>query len=582
MASVLGKIQDTVNKYAEVISQVLGVDVEIMDSSFIRLAGTGEYKNFVNNDMSGEGNVYKTVLESGKPFVINEPKNHPLCKTCPKINTCIEKFEMCTPIKLGNEVIGVIGLICFSNDQKRHIISKLETYTTFLEQIADLISAKAYEKIENENIIKRISLLNEIINKMDQGVIVLDKQNYISHVNKNAKKILDIKGIQDKKLNLIPTGNSFSDQDEYKLKLNNHDYLLMGKTYKVNMGEDKFHSIFIFDETKTINKWINTLTSQEGTITLNNILSVSKQINDLKEKVIQVATSTSTVLITGESGTGKEMFARAIHKLSDRENMPFIAINCGAIPESLLESELFGYVRGAFTGADPKGKIGKFELADKGTLFLDEIGDMPIYMQVKLLRVLQEREIIKIGSSQPIYIDVRIIAATNKNLEEMIKENLFREDLYYRLNVIPLEIPPLRNRKEDIQILVSYFANKYSKLFNKNFHAINKEVWELLYNYDWPGNVRELENIVEFMINMMDNSGIINKSCIPSRIISDENNPPINKIDITSLNLKEIEKQTIKRAIKIYGNTTDGKKLASKYLGIGIATLYRKILEYKL
>lgn len=582
MISVLGKIQNTVNKYAEVISQILGVDVEIMDSNFIRLAGTGEYKNYINNDMSCEGNVYKTVLESGKSLMINEPKRHPLCRTCPKVETCLEKFEMCTPIKLGSEVIGVIGLICFSEEQKGHIFSNLETYTTFLEQIADLISAKAYETLENENIIKRIDLLNEIIDKIDEGVIVLDKHNHISHLNKNAVKILNIKAPMDKQLNLIPTGNNFSDQDEYKLKLNNNNYLLMGKTYKVNMGEDKFDSIFIFEETKTINHLITTLTNQEASITLNNILSVSSQINNLKEHVMQVAASTSTVLITGESGTGKEMFARAIHKLSDRKNMPFVAINCGAIPESLLESELFGYVRGAFTGADPKGKIGKFELADKGTIFLDEIGDMPLYMQVKLLRSLQEREIIKIGSTQPIKIDVRIIAATNRNLEEMISEHLFREDLFYRLNVIPLEIPPLRYRKEDIPILTNFFANKYSELFNKDFNFISKDVLDFLNNYNWPGNVRELENTVEFMVNMMDSNGIINRSCLPKRIMNEEKNKAFAKANTKTLNLKELEKHTIKKALEIYGISTEGKKLASHHLGIGIATLYRKMQEYKL
>lgn len=287
------------------------------------------------------------------------------------------------------------------------------------------------------------------------------------------------------------------------------------------------------------------------------------------------------MLITGESGTGKEMFARAIHNYSSRKKNSFIAINCGAIPESLLESEFFGYVKGAFTGADPKGKIGKFELADKGTIFLDEIGDMPLYLQVKLLRVLQEREIIRVGSNQPVKIDVRIIAATNKNLEEMIKEGLFRQDLYYRLNVIPFEIPPLRERYEDVKILVEYFADKYSELFNKKYKCIDDEVWNVFYKYDWPGNIRELENTMEFMVNIMDTSGIITRENIPKRIIENKNIEE-NRDMTDVLNLKEVEKQLIKKALAICGATTHGKREAAEKLGIGIATLYRKIEEYNL
>lgn len=201
----------------------------------------------------------------------------------------------------------------------------------------------------------------------------------------------------------------------------------------------------------------------------------------LKKTIKKIASSTSTVLVSGESGTGKELVARAIHNESNRREEPFIAINCAAIPDSLLESELFGYVKGAFTGADPMGKMGKFELANKGTIFLDEIGDMPLSLQTKLLRVLQERKVIRIGSNKQVNIDVRVIAATNKNLIDLIEEDKFREDLYYRLNVIPIEIPPLRERIEDIKLLTDFFIKKYLSLFNKDFMKIkiDKQVWDV-------------------------------------------------------------------------------------------------------
>lgn len=302
----------------------------------------------------------------------------------------------------------------------------------------------------------------------------------------------------------------------------------------------------------------------------------------MQEEIKKIARSTSTVLITGESGTGKELVATAIWKASDRRDNRFIAINCGAIPEPLLESELFGYVKGAFTGADPNGRMGKFELANKGVIFLDEIGDMPLYLQVKLLRVIQERKITRIGSNQVIPIDVRIIAATNKDLKEMMYNNKFREDLYYRLNVIPLKIAPLRERREDIRELVYYFAKRYASLFGKNLQKISEETMEHLYEYPWYGNIRELENTVEFMINMMEEDGVLNMGTLPANI--SEPQPGVGKTGasgtvVTDMvtPLRELERSEIAKAIRIYGNDTEGKKQAAKKLGIGLATLYRKM-----
>src|SRR5699024_8879129 len=281
----------------------------------------------------------------------------------------------------------------------------------------------------------------------------------------------------------------------------------------------------------------------------------------------------STVLITGESGTGKEMVATAIWKNSDRHDKQFVAINCAAIPESLLESELFGYVKGAFTGADPKGKIGKFELANNGVIFLDEIGDMPLYLQSKLLRVIQDKKITRIGSNQIIPLDVRIIAATNKDLKKMIRENQFREDLYYRLNVIPIEIPPLRERKADIVELTEHFIEHYRKMFGKNFNYIDDRAMKTLIEYPWPGNVRELENVVEYMVNMME-YGIIDMNTLPKNIFDPLDLIIPDKNLIKPLEL--LEKQEIEKAINLFGDNTKGKEQAAKALGIGIATLYRK------
>lgn len=580
METILKKIQDTVTKYANVISEILKVDIEIVDQNLIRIAGTGGYKDVINHSLEEEGYVYKTVLKSGRPQIIRKPGENEICKKCPQYLTCIERFEMCTPIKMNKEVIGVIGLICFDEEQKEFLLSNFKTYFSFLKQISDLIGAKAYEKEESERAETMIHVLNAVMGKIEEAIVVLDKDNYISHINEKGRNILEIDDATYPQITLIPTGNFIFDQQEYKFISKGKAYDLVGNIHEIHLQEKKYDRIFIFNEATEIKSKFFDMTNVSHNLSLDQILGESSKIIHLKKRVMQIAKSTSTILITGESGTGKEMFARAIHNASNRKEYPFIAINCGAIPDTLLESELFGYVKGAFTGADINGKIGKFEFADKGTIFLDEIGDMPIYMQVKLLRVLQEKEIVKIGANKPMKIDVRVIAATNKNLEDMIKDGSFREDLYYRLNVIPLEIPPLRKRIEDIKILTYYFANKYAKLFNKKFVGIDRFVWNHMLTYDWPGNIRELENTIEFIINLLDETGIVTTQILPKKLMREEEG--LEKIEDEVFNLEQIEKGTIKKALEKYGNTTESKKIVAEKLGVGIATLYRKISKYNL
>jgi PAS domain S-box-containing protein len=303
-----------------------------------------------------------------------------------------------------------------------------------------------------------------------------------------------------------------------------------------------------------------------------NLLGVSPSMNKIKKLIDHVAKTDATVLITGETGVGKEVIANEIYSRSKRNNKPFVKVNCSAIPETLLESELFGYVKGAFTGADNKDKIGLFELADKGTILLDEIGEMPIKLQSKLLRVLQEREITRVGGNRSIPIDIRIIAATNQNLEELIKKNLFREDLYYRLNVIPIEAPPLRERKEDIPVLAHSFLKKYNEKYEKNKY-LTKDSIRVLNHYHWPGNVRELENIIERLI-IIDNTEEISAESVIS-IIGD-NKFSEHFMEEIDLPLKEavrsFEKKIIEKTLKKYKNTYK----AAEVLGVTQPTVVRK------
>lgn len=305
------------------------------------------------------------------------------------------------------------------------------------------------------------------------------------------------------------------------------------------------------------------------------IIAQNSEMLELIKFVENISYSKSTILIMGDTGTGKEMFARYIHQMSPRSEKPFMAVNCAALPEGLLETELFGHEKGAFTGAIDR-KDGKFELAHKGTLLLDEVTEMSLPLQAKLLRVLQEHEIDKVGGSTPIPIDVRVVATTNRDIRERIRENLFREDLYYRLNVIPLKLIPLRNRIDDIQPLAEHFIKKHTKDLNKNILSIAKETIGLLKKYSWPGNVRELENIIERAILMCQE-----ETLLPSHLFFDEEENESKKSTIStqfSGTIYDMEKELIIQTLEdVNGNKTK----AAESLGISIRTLRNKLTYYK-
>jgi transcriptional regulator with PAS, ATPase and Fis domain len=310
---------------------------------------------------------------------------------------------------------------------------------------------------------------------------------------------------------------------------------------------------------------------------IESIIGNSRPMVELKERLIMVADSPSSILITGESGTGKGLVAEAIHFHSSRNKYPFVKVNCAAIPDSLLESELFGYVDGAFTGARKGGKIGKFELANKGIIFLDEIGDMPLAMQAKLLRVIQEREVERLGSENVIPIDVRIISATNKDLLSMVKLGNFRADLYYRLNVINFQLTPLRERKQDIPLLINYFIKTLSAKLNKNIKGVSSEVMDQFMRYNWPGNARELINVLEAAMNFC-RSNLLGVEELPKYFLSEPENEPSDKDDLYSA-LEDLKKPVVISALE---KCSGKRKDAAELLGISKSTLYRLMKKYDL
>lgn len=579
----LKNIQESVIRYASVISNILKIDVEIVDEGLNRIAGTGIFKDKINENIRKNGFVYEETINKKRIQLIENPGEHRLCRKCLDRDNCLEKMEVSFPIIYEDKVIGVIGVVCSTIEQKNRLLNDLDTIVSFIEQISELIAAKVSEYSKEVIQIKSLEFFKEIVNSVNDGVIVVDSNGLISSVNKKGENELKLKlSVKGKKITIDETDDNFNENSIYQIKIDETKYEVVGRLIQGSLDIKEYSKILIFNKLMNIKQEAVTLTYGNNKTDLSDIVGESDAMKSLKKKIKSISNLKSTVLITGESGTGKELVARAIHAEGERRNKPFIAINCGAIPESLLESELFGYVKGAFSGANANGRIGKFELANKGVIFLDEIGDMPLYLQVKLLRVLQEKTVVRIGSNKLTPLDIRIVAATNKDLKELVRKGKFREDLYYRLNVIPIEVPALRERGKDLNLLINVLVGKYNNLFNKYVSKIDDEVLEMFRKYKWQGNVRELENVVEFMVSLSDKRGIVDKSMLPESFIENYNELLNDNID-KSINIKEIiplkdiEKLYIKKAIEKYGNTTEGKKIAAKKLGIGIATLYRKI-----
>lgn len=348
--------------------------------------------------------------------------------------------------------------------------------------------------------------------------------------------------------------------------------VLVRNTRELHMLHDKLSSIEMeLNMYKRTFEKINT-----AKYTVDDIIGDCSTMQDLKDSVRKVAKTNSNVLIMGESGTGKELFAHSIHAGSMRRKAPFVCVNCGSIPEQLIESELFGYEEGAFTGARKGGKIGLFPAAHGGTIFLDEIGELPLPMQVRLLRVLQDREIQRVGSNVREKVNVRVVAATNRNLYQMVKKGEFRSDLYYRLNVVTLHLPLLRERKEDLPLLIQMILSKISKKESLGAIEISREAMDHLLRYDWPGNVRELENVLERAINFTDAGEKIKAKNLPERITG-------SMVSRTVMPLKELMENTEKDAIKdALLRCRNCKAKAANELGISRTTLYEKMMKYEI
>ncbi len=580
----LKEISQDAQNIAEAIASVIGVHVTIVDKQFLRIAATGEYYDTVGQYVANR-TVFHLALENRKSYIVSEPKKENVCLDCDNKENCLEFAEVCTPIEFKDKAYGVIGLVAFSYDQKEKLLFDIDNLMDFLQRMADLIAIKLLEKEKTDQLQLLTNRMTTIINSIDEGIISTDEKGLIKQYNQTAQVLF--------KLDQFPEPISIQEfiADYHSLTLDisrgqtikNRDFLYQYKnyivrgTYTINvvlMNDQLTGMVFMIREISQVYQAVTDALATGYDTSFDLIIGENRQLEDLKQRSLRAANSSSTVLIQGESGTGKELFARAIHSSSQRRNKPFIVINCAAIPEHLLESELFGYEEGAFTGAVRGGKPGKFELANNGSIFLDEIGDMSLHLQAKLLRVIQEKKIDRIGSKAPIPLDVRIIAATNADLEQKVSLKEFRQDLFFRLNVIPLWIPPLRERKEDIPILMDHLLRKCNQKLSKNILGFSMEVINHFSKYNWQGNVRELENVIEYAVNM-EQENIITLASLPLRMKQEKASLP-KKTDNEVIPLAEMEKEAIQNALAIYKN----RDQAAETLGIGRATLYRKIKKY--
>lgn len=484
------------------------------------------------------------------------------------------------PVVKDNQVIGAIAIF--------QDITELHEAVTQLEDIKRLKST-----------------LESIMESLQEGIVVVDKAGSITLMNKAygeflnvdplavvGKHVADI--IPNTRMHLVAQEGKAELTDIQKIQSNT---CVVSRIPIVKDGETigAVGNVVFKDikEFKSLAGRIRKLESEleyykeelfktyGGNYTFENIVGNSDEMMSLKTVSAKAAKGNSTVLILGESGTGKELFAHALHNASPRRQNPFIKVNCAALPEQLLEAELFGYEEGAFTGARKGGKPGKFELANGGTIFLDEIGEMPLSMQVKLLRVLQERELERLGGTKIIKLDIRVIAATNRDLDKMIEQGQFRQDLYYRLNIFTLSIPPLRERVEDIPLLCETLLEKINGRVEHWVKGTTPEALQLLMQYDWPGNVRELENVIERSINLMDDESLITPEHLPPILKKAKKVKLVNEADAQGLaGIKDdAEKQAIMDALA----AADGNKSkAARILGIHRSGFYQKMQKYNL
>lgn len=508
------------------------------------------------NEVISQGNILVS-----KPGLMNS------CYGCRFANNCPSKIEILSCLKLNSKTIGVISLTSFSDEGHNVISQNIHTFSNILQKVCDIIAIFIYNKASKKDTYLLQKALNYKTKNVNQHFLIINNSGKLLHWNDKLEDLFSYCDLYSQTIDQILPKNIVSWLFSKKIPSKKYIHIenLKGILYIQPLEiHNQIHGYILEIESENI-----VANKSKTKKQLDSIISINPKIEKIKKSIIKISNSPTSVLITGDTGTGKEMVAKAIHYQSNRADKPFIPINCANIPESLFESELFGYEGGAFTGAKQGGKLGLFEAADSGTVFLDEIGELTLYQQAKLLRVLQEHSIQRIGDNKVIPLDIRVISSTNRNLTDMMEKGSFRSDLYYRINVIPIHLPPLTERIDDISILTEHFIKKYNKILNKNIHSISQDALNLLKSYSWPGNIRELENTIEYACNM-ETSKNIQPHNLPPII---KNTPALSQ----KQSLEDNELQFIYNTLNKNGWDLKGKEKTAEDLGISLRTLYRKI-----
>jgi transcriptional regulator with PAS, ATPase and Fis domain len=581
---------------SSLMSAAFGFDVALINRKRITVAGTGTFQQYIGLPVPRYC-IAAQNISAHESYVIENASDEPECYKCKLRERCPYNMAMGSPIVSSDIIEGTMLLLSTDIKQRNTMTKSICYLKKHLENISVLIS----DNISQNNLKLVSDSINEsltgFIDTFEEGIMMIGKDGKIDYINSVAENIFGCKNREtfNKDIDQIPFGSDF----RKNLKKNS----LVGNSYTPVFNLDKENG------NKSINysikKILNANKFAGYVVRLNqkkeksyfysshpdagkgfeNIVGNNITLNATIREAKKFANAESAVLLLGETGTGKDLFAGAIHQAGGRRNSPFITVNCSALPGNLLESEMFGYEEGAFTGAKTGGKPGKFELAHNGTLFLDEIGDLPSLLQAKLLRVFEDGMVEKIGCTSPIKVDVRLISATNKNLPDMIEKGTFRRDLYYRINAIPINIPPLRERKEDILLLANHFIFQFSKKLKTNPKILDQAVEDFFLQYPWAGNVRELKNIIDYLVQISCGD-LITVDILPKSMrdlyLSMQITDPASISQPCMSELKFLEKNAIVEAIKRFGSTTEGKKLTAKYLGIGLTTLYRRLRFFKI
>lgn len=514
------------------------------------------------------------VIVNGS-VLVTEPGKMPSCIGCRFNEHCPSTMEILCCIHSGTEVAGVISFTSFTKEGQKRISENTDIYLNAITKLSSLIGEYLQQFSGDSTAADTEKLIESLMSLCEQPLLLTDPNGVVLRYNQLADKILKFCNVSSTSLRQIFSEDmarritSGNDLFEKKASIGENTAKV---TTRSIYSQNHLHSILI----RLSNEFYENLPESGA---FERLIGSSHAFVHIQNLIKRVADSPTPILITGETGTGKELVARSFHEQSRRNKYPFVAINCSSIPENLFESELFGYEEGSFTGAKKGGKMGRIEMAQGGTLFLDELGEMPLSVQPKLLRVLQEYELERVGSTKKIHLDIRIVAATNRDLREMIKEGKFREDLFYRISVINVKLPPLRDRKEDIIPISLNYLERLKTKMTTPLRTISHEAEQAFLSYSWPGNIRELQNVVEYAANLCD-SDTLTLADLPEHMRGLEECPDTEKQKETPL--PDSQEKQILDLLSTYGHTLEGKKKIAADLGISLRTLYRKLNKMNL